>query len=147
MKLKVYDNTDLTGRAELKRACLKIYKTQIVLYPELLTLLGVGIGDRVKFSQDSERPNDWYICVDNENGVLIRKYGKTASFTCILGLVSKAVPQYWHKQMILVGDQPVEVDGLKWYPLLTAGLNEVSAIVKQKERAELYNADTARKQY
>lgn len=147
MKLKVYDNTDLTGRAELKRAGLKIYKTQIVLYPELLTLLNAGLGYRVKFSQDSERPNDWYICVDNENGVLIRKYGKSNAFSCILGLVSKTVPEHWHKQMILVGNQPVEVDGLKWYPLITAGLNEVPTIVKKQERTERFDLDTARKQY
>jgi len=149
MKLIIYDRSDLSGRAENKKPALRIYKTQVVLYPELCAMLGVTVDDRVKFAQDKDRPGDLYICKDNDNGVLVRKYGKTSAFSTILGTFIRAVPEHWRKQTILVGTEFVVVDGLEWYPLITAALNNTEAITKQlaKDNNEKFGANTVRDQY
>lgn len=146
MKLRTYDQLDKGGKAENKKPGLKIYSQQIVLYPELTDLLDVKVNERVKFAQDMDKPGDWYICKDNENGVLVRKYGKTSACSVILRAVSKTVPPHWLRQMILVGTTPVEQDGVLWYPLITAALNNTESIFKQlaKDNTE---KPSARDQY
>jgi hypothetical protein len=47
--------------------------------------MGIEPGDRVKFAQDKDRPADWYLCKDNENGVVVKKYCKTKAMCAILG--------------------------------------------------------------
>ena len=144
MKLLIFDRNDLSARAENKKPALRIYKHQVVLYPELCNIMGIEPGDRVKFAQDKDRPADWYLCKDNENGVVVKKYCKTKAMCAILGTFLRAVPEHWRKQTILVGAEAVQLDGLDWYPMITAALNTTESIMQQaKEKPakdELFNA-------
>lgn len=145
MKLIIYDRSDLAGRVRPHRPMLRIYKEYCTIYPELYDLLEVVAGDGIKFAEDANKPGDWYIAKDNNDGIPTRTDKKTKSLRVILRAFTKNVPEHWYRQDIMVGTEPVEIDGIKWYPMITAALNtlpsiEQSILNKKTSKEELFNA-------
>lgn len=150
MKLIIYDRSDLAGRVRPHRPMLRIYKEYVTIYPELWDLLEVQAGDGIKFAEDANKPGDWYIAKDNDEGIPTRKDHKTKALRVILRAFTKNVPEHWYKQDILVGTDYVELNGVRWYPMITAALNDTDQIMKQidkKDKDAIFNPDTVRSQY
>ena len=143
MKLMIYDlSSSCRRKSTIKRPMLRIYERYFVMYPELLNLLDLSITDKVKLAQDQDNPNDFYICKDNTNGFNLRKYGVKNGLSANNSVLCKILcERFGRTSLIPVANTPIEMDGQKWYALIT------SAVIVPKDGVRKVLTVDVRKQY
>ena len=91
-------------------------------------------GDKILFVQDKNRPMDWYITKElnsKEEGFALRKLSHVNGLTCNCAYVCKKlfdslkdkVPAGAKSISAKVSEEPTEIDGVKYYAIITKGIH------------------------
>lgn len=125
MKIKIYDS--LIQNPVKGTASITISKaSSISLSAAAVELLKLKKGDKVIFCNDEDRPLDWYIST-GENGFILRESGsKSLLFNSYVIRITfrESLKINTPKSFSLrIGSEPVEIEGAKWWPIITAGVN------------------------
>ncbi len=90
----------------------------------LVKMMGLLAGQTLSIAQDTARPQDWYLFLD-ESGMSIRdkKAGQLilSNRLCAQEIASSMEASDAKRLTIKVGEKPVEKDGKKYFPLVTKG--------------------------
>ena len=125
IQLKVYDaTTQHRIGIQNTRISFNLVTGYININKRLVSLLQIGDKSTLSISQDMNRPADWYIYLDPK-GMLVRK-STTGSMLisnkrcCADFAISIGAPDS-RLLIVKVGLEPIEVQGIKMYPLITKG--------------------------
>ena len=124
MKLQVFTEKELTFKVA-DTATISISKAgYIVLNSASAFLLGVKKDTKVVLAQDSKEKCDWYIAVNDKEGVLLKEVGKNKLGWQGKSIANKLiascdVPEHATSVLYRISDEPVELDGVNYYPIIT----------------------------
>lgn len=129
MKLLRYDTSNMSNvragectiRFSLKSA------NSITKYAS--SVMGITDKDTITLLQDEEEPEDWYLALNQKNGIPLRANSKGGSlvFNCV-GITKKMIDQFAPDKnsvtfKLVTDPQEYEIDGeetIKLYPIITA---------------------------
>lgn len=101
----------------------------ITLSKKAAIITAVEDGDFLQLHQDEDNPNDWYISISKEEGPIHLRANKLngTSFMGnnkgIVNTLKKAINmEYETKGIRIPVGQATELDGVKYYPLITVKL-------------------------
>lgn len=128
-KLKIYDVNNTPKTNVRGKAFIHITKNGIFTFNKpMVEKLGLKIGDSLRIANDEANPKDWYLLLgEHPDGFKVRK--KTADTVLfnaagIADLIFKSLKTTPKPGRILIGAEPVEVDKLKVWPLITSPLGK-----------------------
>lgn len=122
MKLIIYNIENSKADRNGERLCRVNRKTGVISFSgELVKCLDLKAGDRIIVAADQEDKKGWYISkTENEAGFIVTGKDKTLlirnSFVAGLLLSSMKIEK---SASFLVAKEPVEIEGEKYYQLIT----------------------------
>lgn len=122
MKLIIYNIENSKADRIGERLCRVNRKTGVISFSgELVKCLDLKAGDRIIVAADQEDKKGWYISkTDSETGFIVTGKDKTLlirnSFVAGLLLSSMKIEK---SASFLVAKEPVEIEGEKYYQLIT----------------------------
>ncbi len=136
MKLQIFDKNSCKPQAgkPLFRS-IQVYKSNGSISFSTVTVkdLGITLDHKVMFAKDEDSKTQWYFAVskDLENGIKLRvkknggmcKDVETVACSCRL-VVDGILADFKAEKnaVLLVGAKPKEIDGIKWFPIVTTPL-------------------------
>ena len=101
----------------------------IMLSKEASISTGVVDGDYLDIHQDEDNPNDWYISINKEDGSVhlrtVKVNGKAfiGNSKAVVNALKKVIKmEYETKGIRIPVGQATKLEGVKYYPLITAKL-------------------------
>ncbi len=129
MKLKIFNAS--TQRVVLDvspKLSITLKNGVIAISVGLRQLMDLQPGQKVSLAQDEQRPQDWYIYLD-ESGMEVRVKQNNqlliSNRICAHEIAAALDQVHARRIVVKVGQHPIESDGRMLYPLITKG-----AIVK-----------------
>ena len=124
MKLQVYKEKELTFK-NADTATISINTAGcLVLNSATIFLLGITDKSKVVLAQDSEEKKDWYIAVDDKNGVPLKPFGKDKLGWQGKSIANKIIgscdlPEYASSVLFRVSEEGFDLGGITYYPIIT----------------------------
>ncbi len=138
MKLIIYNIENSKANRTSERLCRVNRGTGVFTFSgELVKCLGLKTGDRVIVANDQEDKKGWYICKTNsEGGFVVTGKDKALLIrnSFVAGLLLSSV-KIEKSASFLVAKEPVEIEGEKYYQLITTKPINVDATKKFKKKA------------
>lgn len=138
MKLIIYNIENSKADRSGERLCRVNRKTGVITFSgEMVKCLELKTGDRIIVANDQEDKKGWYICKTNsEAGFVVTGKDKALLIrnSFVAGLLLSSV-KIEKSASFLVAKEPVEIEGEKYYQLITTKPINVDAskVFKKKK--------------
>ena len=137
MKLIIYNIENSKADRTGERLCRVNRKTGVISFSgEMVKCLELKAGDRVQLANDEENKKNWFICkTDSEAGFPITGKDKTLLIrnSFVAGLLLSSV-KIEKSASFLIANDAEEIDGVKYYQLITTKPINVDATKNFKKK-------------
>lgn len=124
MKLKEFNSRNsMAYKDGLPFIGINIKSGRIRINKSTIDLMKLELGMQVVFSQDEENPKDWYLAI-KEGGLLVKQGLDSTSFMAYSRYIAKVIAESCEINItsfrMNIGKEPVVVDGIEYYPVITS---------------------------
>lgn len=137
MKLIIYNIENSKADRSGERLCRVNRKTGVITFSgEMVKCLKLKAGDLIIVANDQEDKKGWYICkTESEGGFIVTGKDKTLLIrnSYVAGLLLGSI-KIERSASFLVAKEPVEIDGEKYYQLITTKPINVDATKNSRKK-------------